>query len=68
MMIESTIKQAAQASSIAEEVKINNFREAATTGTDDSSAASITPINRFVCYLATKSGKLCQFELEVTES
>ena len=68
MMIESTIKQADQAISDAEEVKIDNFREAATTGTDDSSAASTTSNNKFICYLATKSGKLCQFELEVTES
>ena len=67
-MIESTIKQAEQASSIVEEVKINNFREAATTGTDDSSAASTTANNKFVCYLTTKSSKLCQFELEVNGS
>ena len=64
MMTTSATKQSQQASSAAN-VKMNNFRDA-TTGTDDSSAAS-TP-SRFICYLATKSGKLCQYELEVNES
>ena len=58
MMIDSTIKHAKQASSIDEEVKINNFREATTTATDDSSAASTPTNSKFVCYLATRSGKL----------
>ena len=58
-MIENALKQADQASSAVEEVKINQFIEATTTGTDDSSAASTASNNRFVCYLTTKSGKLC---------
>ena len=63
-MATSATKHSQQAIS-AVKVQINDFREA-TTGTDDSSAAS-TP-SRFICYLATKSGKLCQYELEVSES
>ena len=63
-MATSATKQSQQAGSAAC-ANFNNFREA-TTGTDDSSAAS-TP-TRFTCHLATKSGKLCQYELEVTES
>ena len=67
-MVDSTIRQAKQASSIAEEVKIDNFREATTTGTDDSSAASTPTNSKFVCYLTTRSGKLGQFELKVNGS
>ena len=52
----TTIKQASAS------IKIKDFREAS-TGSDDSSDNG-----RFICYLATKNGKLCQYELNITES
>ena len=52
----TTIKQASA------NINIKDFREAS-TGSDDSSDNG-----KFICYLATKNGKLCQYELNITES
>ena len=41
--------------------------KAASAGSDTSSTRDSATQSRFVCYLATKSSKLCQYELDINE-
>ena len=46
------------------QLKIKDFNEASTTGSDELRTDKV----RHLCYLATKSGQLCQYEVEVTDT
>lgn len=48
------------------QLQIKNFREVVSTSS--SSDGQSSDYVRHICYLATKTGKLCQYELEVTEA